>query len=114
MNRKFLRFKYAAIRRYGEKHWTAAAEIIEFNPNYTVCISGFEKGDFNTGADYPYIVELSNGTKFLCFMHAYGKVEGEELLSEQGEAANAFVDACCYTKVKNNMNKLNHYQNGKY
>lgn len=36
MNKKFLKFKYAAIRRYGEKQWTANTDVIEFNPNYTV------------------------------------------------------------------------------
>lgn len=29
MNKKFLKFKYAAIRRYGEKQWTANADVIE-------------------------------------------------------------------------------------
>lgn len=32
--KKFLKFRYAAIRRYGEKNWTAASGVIEFNPNY--------------------------------------------------------------------------------
>ena len=45
MNKKFLKFKYAAIRRYGEKQWTANADVIEFNPNYTVGVSGCEKGE---------------------------------------------------------------------
>jgi hypothetical protein len=36
MNKKFLRFRYAAIKRYGDKRWTAHADYIEFNPNYTV------------------------------------------------------------------------------
>ena len=112
MNKKFLKFKYAAIRRYGEKQWTANADVIEFNPNYTVGVSGCEKGDFAVGLDYPYIVELSNGTKFLCFMHNYGKDLTDEILSDKGEVANSYAADTCYDKVKKSMNKLNGYDYG--
>ena len=114
MNKKFLKFKYAAIRRYGEKQWTANTDVIEFNPNYTVGVSGCEKGDFAVVLDYPYIVELSNGTKFLCFMHNYGKDLTDEILSDKGEVANSFVDAECYDKVKKNISKLNSSRYGSY
>lgn len=109
MQKKFLRFRYAAIRRYGDKHWTVHADSIEFNPNYTVSCSGFEKGDFGTGVDLPYIVELSNGTKFLCFLHNYGKDAEDEILSEHGEVANSYAAENCYTKVKQSIYKLNNY-----
>lgn len=114
MNKKFLKFKYAAIRRYGEKRWTASNGVIEFNPNYTVGVSSFEKGEFGTENDIPYIVELSNGTKFLCFMHNYGKDLTDEILSDKGEVANSFVDAECYDKVKKNISKLNSSRYGSY
>lgn len=114
MNKKFLKFKYAAIRRYGEKQWTANADVIEFNPNYTVGVSGCERGDFAVGLDYPYIVELSNGTKFLCFMHNYGKDLTDEILSDKGEVANSYADAECYDKVKKNISKLNSSRYGSY
>lgn len=109
MNKKFLRFRYAAIKRYGDKHWTAHTDYIEFNPNYTVSCGGCEKGDFRNGTDYPFIVELSNGTKFLCFMHNYGDGKEDEILSDKGEVANSYADETCYTKVKQNINKLNIY-----
>lgn len=114
MNKKFLKFKYAAIRRYGEKQWTANADVIEFNPNYTVGVSGCEKGDFSVGLDYPYIVELSNGTKFLCFMHNYGKDLTDEILSDRGEVANSYVADECYEKVKKGISKLNGNRYGSY
>lgn len=114
MNKKFLKFKYAAIRRYGEKQWTANTDVIEFNPNYIVCVSGCEKGDFAAGLDYPYIVELSNGTKFLCFMHDFGKDLSDEILSDKGEVTNSYVADECYEKVKKGINKLNGNRYGSY
>lgn len=39
-----------------------------------------------------YIVELSNGTKFLTFLRAFGYAQIEEILSEEGEAANIEAD----------------------
>lgn len=92
ITKKFLKFRYTAIRRYGEKHWTAKSGVIEFNPNYTVSCSTCEKG-LSSDRDTAYIVELSNGTKFLCFMRGYfGTVQIEELLSEDGEQANIESD----------------------
>ena len=88
---KFLKFRYTAIRRYGEKAWAAKSGVIEFNPNYTVSCSTCEKG-LSTDCDTAYIVELSNGTKFLCFMRAFGYAQIEEILSEEGEAANIEAD----------------------
>jgi len=115
LNKRFLKFSYAAIRRYGEKRWTAAKGVIEFNPNYTVGVSTFVKGGFDTGDDTPYIVELSNGTRFLCFMHNYGKGAEEEILSEHGEVANSYASERCYEIVRRNTSlaKLNNYENGK-
>lgn len=85
--KKFLKFRYTAIRRYGEKSWTAKNGVIEFNPNYTVSASTCEH--LNGDRDSAYVVELSNGTKFLCFMRgAFGTTQVEEILSEKGEAAN--------------------------
>lgn len=106
MNKKFLRFRYAAIKRYGDKHWTAHADYIEFNPNYTVSCGGCEK-DFGIDKDLPFIVELSNGTKFLCYLHNYGTGTEDEILSEKGEVANSYVPPACYLKAKQNIHKLN-------
>lgn len=75
-DRRFLRFYYAAIKRYGDK---------------------------------PYIVELSNGTKFLCFFHNFGDALDDEILSAHGEAANTYVGDECVKKVAKNINKLNQY-----
>lgn len=110
--KRFLRLKYTAIRRYGESRYTVAAGVMEFNPNYTVGVSSCEKGEFNTGMDIPYIVELSNGTKFLCFLHNYGSGAEDEVLTEKGEVANSFVDdEKAYAATKKNINKLNNYKN---
>lgn len=89
--KKFLKFRYTAIRRYGEKEWTAKNGVIEFHPNYTVSASTCEK--LSSDRDSAYIVELSNGTKFLCFMRgAFGYSQVEEILSEYGETANVESD----------------------
>ena len=62
--------------------------------------------------DSPYIVELSNGTKFLCFLHNYGSGAEDEVLTEKGEVANSFVDdEKAYAATKKNINKLNNYKN---
>ena len=96
-DRRFLRFYYAAIKRYGDKRWTAHHDVIEFNPNYTVSVSGCEKGDFEYG------------TKFLCFFHNFGDALDDEILSAHGEAANTYVGDECVKKVAKNINKLNQY-----
>lgn len=100
--KKFLRFRYAAIRRYGEKFWTIQEGLIEFNLNYTVCCSQGKEGDYGEN-EYPYFIELSNGTKFLCFMHDYGHRYGEHVLSEDGELANALSD---YKVIRNQIHNL--------
>lgn len=65
------------------------------------------KGDFAVGLDYPYIVELSNGTKFLCFMHNYGNMPEDEMLSSKGEEANGKAAEIHYETVKYQIYKLN-------
>ena len=87
--RKFLRFTYAAIKRYGDKTWTAHTGVVEFNPTYTA-----------------YIVELSNGTKFLCFINDYCGPD-DYLLSERGETANSYAAKSHHDKVKQNIRLLN-------
>ncbi|MGM9688185.1 MAG: hypothetical protein ACI3YD_03970 [Alloprevotella sp.] len=107
MIKKFLKFRYAAIRRYGDRLWTACDGVIEFNTGYTVGVSRLERGGFDMGLDRPYVVELSNGTRFLCFLHNYGDLPDEEILGERGEAANSFADDACQALVKKNIGKLN-------
>ena len=46
MNKRFLRFRYAAIKRYSAKYWAAGDGYIEFNPNYVVPCSQDEKQIF--------------------------------------------------------------------
>lgn len=91
-NKRFLKFRYTAIRRYGEKKWSAQDGVVEFNPNYTVSVSTCEKEGFNNGAQKAYIIELSNGTKFLAFLRGFGYAQVEEILSEEGEQANIESD----------------------
>lgn len=107
MDRRFLKFRYAAIRRHGERRWTAKPDVIEFNLGNVVGISGCERHGLDYGLDRPYLVELSNGTKFLCYMHAYGDGLTDEMLSDMGEAANSCVDEGCYEHVKRNIYRLN-------
>ena len=64
LNKRFLKFRYTAIRRYGEKKWSATDGVIEFNPNHTVNVSTCELEAFSYDKQKAYIVELSNGTKF--------------------------------------------------
>lgn len=103
--KKFLRFRYAAIKRYGDKFWTIVSSFIEFNPNYIVNCACLEEGP-NTSKDYPFMVELSNGTKFICFMHNYGQTQEESVLSEQGEAANSYVDNGSYGRIRQILGNL--------
>ena len=92
LNKRFLKFRYTAIRRYGEKKWSAQDGVVEFNPNYTVSVSTCEKNGFSNGAQKAYIVELSNGTKFLTFLRGFGYAQVETILSEEGEQANIEAD----------------------
>jgi hypothetical protein len=92
LNKRFLKFRYTAIRRYGEKKWSAQDGVVEFNPNYTVSVSTCEKEGFCNGAQKAYIVELSNGTKFLAFLRGFGYAQVETILSEEGEQANIEAD----------------------
>ena len=92
LNKRFLKFRYTAIRRYGEKKWSAQDGVVEFNPNYTVSVSTCEKNGFSNGAQKAYIVELSNGTKFLAFLRGFGYAQVETILSEEGEQANIEAD----------------------
>lgn len=39
-----------------------------------------------------YVIELSNGTKFLVFLRSFGYAHIEEILSELGETANIEAD----------------------
>lgn len=92
LTKKFLKFRYTAIRRYGEKKWSASDGVIEFNPNYTVNVGTCEIEGFSNGSQKAYIVELSNGTKFLAFLRGFGYAQIEEILSEEGEQANIEAD----------------------
>lgn len=109
MLRKFLKFRYTAIRRFGERKWTAKDGVIEFNPIYTVNISLYEKSELSSDTDTAYIVELSNGTKFLTFMRGvFGRAQSEELLSVEAEAYNLQADQQTnFQRTKSMIHKLN-------
>lgn len=108
-SKRFLKFRYAAIRRYGEKQWTAKAGMIEFCATYVVSCGYCEKSGFGYGLDHPYIVEMSNGTKFLCYLHNYGEGREDEIMSERGEVANELAGEECYELAEQNLHKLNSY-----
>jgi len=96
----FLHYTYAAIKRYGAKRWTVQQGAIEINTNYVVSVGQCEiVGIYDNGHDHPFILELSNGTKLLAYFHEYGTGPEDELLSEQGEAANGVVDPAVYGQV---------------
>jgi hypothetical protein len=109
MVKRFLQFDYTAIKRYGARHWAAFHGQVEFNPNYVVSCSLAETRNLRTNGnayqvDKPYIVELSNGTKFLTWVH--GDVE-ESIISEAGETANRLVDYDdAVAATKNSINNL--------
>lgn len=64
--KRIVHFTYAAIRRYGARRWTVQRGTIEINTNYVVSVSESEiNGLYDNGRDFPYFVELSNGTKLL-------------------------------------------------
>ena len=108
LNKRFLKFRYTAIRRYGEKRWSAQDGVVEFNPNYTVSVSTCEKNGFSNGAQKAYIVELSNGTKFLAFLRGFGYAQVETILSEEGEQANIEADQQKNAQLTNMLlHKLN-------
>jgi hypothetical protein len=107
MIKRFLQFSYTAVKRYGAKHWVAFQGTISFNPNYVVSVSRAEARGLRTVGtdDTPYIVELSNGTKFLTWLH--GDVPGDDLYTEIAEAANSYVDyTAAMTVTKNSINNL--------
>lgn len=70
-------------------------------------VGSCEKGDFECGDERPYIVELSNGTKFLCFFYKFGDSPEDEILSAYGEEANICAGGESAKKVATNINKLN-------
>lgn len=108
--KRFLKFRYAAIKRYGEKRWTAAIGWIEFNPNYTVGASKDETGLFGDNQNAAYVFELSNGTKFLALMNL--PILGEDaVLSDGGEAANWAADDSAEKDVAFYINKYNQIKN---
>lgn len=102
--KRIIRFTYAAIKRHGAARWTVRKGVIDINTNYVVCVSSSEiNGLYTNGKDYPYFVELSNGTKLLIYLHDFGTGADGETISEAGEAANAFVAPEVYNKVSFSM-----------
>ena len=104
--KKFLRYTYAAIKRYGDRQWTAHTGIIEINPNYTVSAGECERLNLNDAHDTAYIVELSNGTKFITLINDC--VGADEVLSEYGEHANSLARRELHEVIKRNINRLNY------
>lgn len=89
--KKFLRFHYSAIKRYGDKYWTPFEGVTEFNVNYVVSCGTCEKGhlDANHPEFVPYVLELSNGTKFLFVADISLLGIEASILTEEGETAVA-------------------------
>lgn len=105
MDKRYLRLRYAAIKRYGAKMWTVAEGWMEFSTTFVVSCGLCEHLTAFDG-DYPFIVELSSGTKFLMYMHDYGIESGQEALSTQGEIANDKAEPDL-AYVKRNIGRLN-------
>ena len=108
IQKRFFRFRYAAIKRYGDRRWTATDGYVEINPGYIVNVGTCEKG-LPLSEDCPYIIELSNGTKFLLLLHHYGIREQDVILSEEGEYANSQAIEINYANVMENIDNLNRY-----
>ena len=106
-----LRFVYAAIKRHGCKNWhpQPGGGVIEINPTYVVSVSecGAPELIFND-LDRPFVIELSNGTKILLYLHDYGLVEDEEILCSHGELANTRVDDEVYERCRFYASRLNY------
>ena len=96
--KRIVHFTYAAIRRYGARRWTVQRGTIEINTNYVVSVSESEiNGLYDNGRDFPYFVELSNGTKLLIYLREFDPAD--EILGEAGEAANNRVADDVYRRV---------------
>ena len=96
--KRIVHFTYAAIRRYGARRWTVQRGTIEINTNYVVSVSESEiNGLYDNGRDFPYFVELSNGTKLLIYLREFDPAD--EILGEVGEAANNRVADDVYSRV---------------
>lgn len=96
--KRIVHLTYAAIKRYGAKRWTVQRGTIEINTNYVVSVSESELiGLYDNGRDYPYFVELSNGTRLLIYLHDFDPAE--EILGEAGETSNDRVADDVYSHV---------------
>lgn len=51
LNKIFLKFRYTAIRRYGEKKWSAQDGVVESNPNFAWGVH-FSSGSTYNGHEY--------------------------------------------------------------
>ena len=103
--KKFLRFNYVAIKRYGDRKWTAHSGQIEINPCYTVSVGECERIVLNDAHDKTYIFELSNGTKFIALFNDC--LAGDEVMSEHGEYANSLAKRALSDEIKRNLWQLN-------
>ena len=67
MNKKFFRFVYAAIKRYGDKKWTAARGFIEINTNDA---DGLGIPRYEQIAETPtiYWINVQVRCRFICFI----------------------------------------------
>lgn len=105
--KKFLRFNYVAIKRYGDRKWTAHSGQIEINPCYTVSAGECERLALDDPHDRAYIFELSNGTKFIALFNDC--IGDDEVMTEYGEHANSLAKRALSDEVKRNLFKLNDY-----
>ena len=103
--KKFLRYNYVAIKRYGDRKWTAHSGQIEINPCYTVSVGECERIVLNDAHDKAYIFELSNGTKFIALFNYC--LAGDEVMSEHGEYANSLAKRALFDEIKRNLYRLN-------
>lgn len=105
--KKFLRFNYVAIKRYGDRKWTSHSGQIEINPCYTVSAGECERIALNDAHDKAYVFELSNGTKFIALFNDC--IDDDEVMSERGEYANSLAKRALSDDVKRNLFRLNEH-----
>lgn len=103
--KKFLRYYYVAIKRYGDRKWTAHSGQIEINPCYTVSAGECERLGLDDPHDKAYVFELSNGTKFIALFNDC--IGDDEVMSEYGEHANSLAKRTLAETVKHNIDRLN-------
>ena len=76
---------------------------------YVVSLSNDESGMLSQGNNRAFVVELSNGTKFITIMNMQNVTKTTVLLSETGETLNALADTAAYIHAADNIGAYNRH-----